>query len=77
MMMLKLILPKEGSHSSILAWKIPWTDESGRLQSIRLQRVGHEWAKKKKKKKEGSSPDQSPSALSWEEEHTHLLYILG
>ena len=31
-------------HSSILAWKIPWTDEPGRLQSMGLQRVGHDWA---------------------------------
>ena len=30
------------THSSILAWKIPWTEESGRLQSIGLQRVGHD-----------------------------------
>ena len=30
------------THSSTLAWRIPWTEESGRLQSIRLQRVGHE-----------------------------------
>ena len=29
------------THSSILAWRIPWTEESGRLQSIVLQRVGH------------------------------------
>ena len=29
------------THSSILAWRIPWTEESGRLQSLRLQRVGH------------------------------------
>ena len=29
------------SHSSILAWRIPWTEELGRLQSIALQRVGH------------------------------------
>ena len=28
------------NHSSILAWKIPWTKEPGRLQSIGLQRVG-------------------------------------
>ena len=28
-------------HSSILAWRIPWTEEPGGLQSIRLQRVGH------------------------------------
>ena len=29
------------THSSILVWKIPWTEESGRLQSMGLQRVGH------------------------------------
>ena len=29
-------------HSSTLAWKIPWTDEPGRLQSMGSQRVGHE-----------------------------------
>ena len=30
------------SHSSILAWRIPWTEESGGLQSIGSQRVGHD-----------------------------------
>ena len=35
-------LEKEmATHSSTLAWKIPWTKEPGRLQSIGLQRVGH------------------------------------
>ena len=29
------------THSSILAWKIPWIEEPGGLQSIGLQRVGH------------------------------------
>ena len=29
-------------HSSILAWEIPWTEEPGGLQSIALQRVGHD-----------------------------------
>ena len=29
-------------HSSILAWKVPWTEEPGRLQSMGLQRVGHD-----------------------------------
>ena len=29
-------------HSSSLAWKIPWVEESGRLQSMGLQKVGHE-----------------------------------
>ena len=31
-------------HSSILAWRIPWTVEPGRLQSIGSQRVRHDWA---------------------------------
>ena len=30
------------THSSVLAWKIPWTEETGRLQSIGLQRVGRD-----------------------------------
>ena len=35
-------LEKEmATHSSILAWGIPWTEEPGRLQSMGLQRVGH------------------------------------
>ena len=35
-------LEKEmATHSSISAWKIPWTEELGRLQSMVLQRVGH------------------------------------
>ena len=29
-------------HSSTIAWKIPWTEELGRLQSMGLQRVGHD-----------------------------------
>ena len=29
------------TYSSILAWRIPWTEEPGRLQSMELQRVGH------------------------------------
>jgi len=31
-------------HSSTLAWKIPWTEEPGRLQSMGSHRVGHDWA---------------------------------
>ena len=31
-------------HSSILDWRIPWTEETGRLQSIESNRVGHEWS---------------------------------
>ena len=37
-------LQKEmATHSSTLAWRIPWTEEPGRLQSRGLQRVGHDW----------------------------------
>ena len=32
------------SHSSTFAWKIPWTEEPGRLQSMGSRRVGHNWA---------------------------------
>ena len=38
-----LLEKKMGTHSSILAWKILWTEEPGRLQSTGLQRVGHDW----------------------------------
>ena len=31
------------THSSILAWRIPWTEELGLLQSMELQTVGHDW----------------------------------
>ena len=31
------------SHSSILAWRIPWTEEPDRLQSMGSQRIGHDW----------------------------------
>ena len=38
-------LKKEmATHSSVLARKIPWTEEPGRLQSVGLQRVRHDWA---------------------------------
>ena len=33
-------------HSSILTWRIPWTEELGRLQSMGSQRVGHDRAAK-------------------------------
>ena len=41
----KNTLEKEmATHSSTLAWKIPWTEEPGGLQSMGLQRVRHDWA---------------------------------
>ena len=32
------------THSSILAWRIPWTEEPGGVQSMSMPRVGHNWA---------------------------------
>ena len=32
----------KATHSSTLAWRIPWTEEPGGLQSMGLQRVGHD-----------------------------------
>ena len=41
----KDLLEKEmATHSSILAWKIPWIEEPGTLQSMGLQKVGHDCA---------------------------------
>ena len=37
-----LLEKKLATHSSILAWRIPWTKEPGGLQSMGLQRVGHD-----------------------------------
>ena len=49
------------AHSNILAWRIPWTEEPGGLQSMESQRTGHDWgtkthsiyAKSTKRKKAG------------------------
>ena len=39
------LLEKEmATHSSTLAWKIPWMEEPGGLQSMGSQRIGHDWA---------------------------------
>ena len=38
------LLEKEmTTHSNILAWRIPWTEEPGRLQSMGSQKVRHDW----------------------------------
>ena len=39
-----LLDKKMATHSSILAWKIPWREQPGRLQSTGSRRVGHDWA---------------------------------
>ena len=37
-----LLEKRMANHSSILAWRIPWTEQPGRLQCVGLQRVGHD-----------------------------------
>ena len=55
------LLEKEmATHSSTLAWRIPWREEPGRLQSMGLQRVGHDWA---------------TSQWVWSVSHCSLIYI--
>ena len=52
------------THSSILAWRIPWTEEPGGLQPIGLQRVGHDWATNTfTLSPSGYKPDQGRSVL--------------
>ena len=41
-----LLEEEKTTHSNILAWEIPWTEEPGRLQSMGLQRVGSDLATK-------------------------------
>ena len=54
------LLEKEmATYSSTLAWKIPWTEEPGRLESMGLQRVGHDWATSQEKcKRQYSKSDK-------------------
>ena len=47
---------KMATYSSILAWEIPWTDEPGGLQSMRLQRVRHDLATKQQHGWKGGRP---------------------
>ena len=51
------------THSSILAWAIPWTEEPGRLQSTGLQRVRHDFA------------TEHTCARAHTHTHTHTEYV--
>ena len=59
------------THSSILAWGIPWTEEPGRLQSIASQRIRHEWSDwahwTNKTQKRSTSPISYSRAAFWVE----------
>ena len=58
-------LEKEmATHSSILAWEIPWTEESGRLQSMGSQRVGHNLATQQQQQHSHAGMHQKPNSSS-------------
>ena len=58
-------LGREATHSSILAWRIPWTEDPEGLQSIGSQRVGHDW-----------SDGAHTHSYIYTQKHTHIhIYI--
>ena len=65
-------LEKEmATHPSIIAWRIPWTEEPGGLQPLRLRRVGHDWVTNTHRtvyRTEGKAEDNQVSAgnSGWE-----------
>ena len=47
------------AHSSILTWRIPWTEEPGQVQSMGLQRIEHNWATNTEASNTGANADFS------------------
>ena len=59
-------LEKEmATHSNTLAWRIPWTEEPGRLQPMGSQRVRHKWGTKTLEVKEGSRRLRVKKEMWW------------
>ena len=63
--------PEEGTatHSSILAWRIPWTEEPGGLQSMGLHRVRHDWSNLARVRQ----TTETNSAAPWPTKRAHSL----
>ena len=77
--------PEEGTatHSSILAWRIPWTEEPGGLQSPMSQRVGHDWSELARRHvhhnrsiKALKHPDASQKAVRGRHEKRTFIFFL-
>ena len=66
------------THSCILAWRIPWTEEPGRLQSRRSQRAGHDWETKQSKLdlRLGTKPPSEPECRSLRIQTTAWLTLM-
>ena len=56
------------THSTILAWRIPWTEEPGGLQFMGSQKIGHNWETNKKKREWEKKPTSSTGDGSEESE---------
>ena len=63
-----LLQEEMATHSSILSWEIPWTEESGGLQSMGSVRVGHNWARMR----QAYFNIQMASIILWK---INLLYV--
>ena len=59
-------LKKEGAtHTSILAWEIPWTEEPGGLQSMGSQRVGQDWVTEQQQKHDERNKNELVLQMYW------------
>ena len=65
------------THSSILAWRIPWTEEPGGLQSTGSRRVGHDWATNMQGEKEYQGQYQKETMLKEQEKLDHGAVLLA
>ena len=66
------------THSSILAWRIPWTEDPGGFQPVVFQRVGHDWATKQTNlTPQGSSPQyfHKNLGLYWVQNFPHFRKV--
>ena len=65
------------THSSILAWKISWTEAPGGLQSMILQRVGQDWATDTQRPSQAYSSSNPRANLNWQKHSLILGKVVG
>ena len=65
------------SHSSILSWQIPWTEEPGRLQSMGSQRAGHNGTQEHSSKRLNMKIKQSEPAEAKLQIPIHVFFYIG
>ena len=61
------------THSSILSWRIPWTEDPGGLQSTELQKVGHDWVTTLQQPGFGQMYHNMYTSLEYHTEYFHCL----